>query len=440
MSISNRVWSMMSNVVELAFGVGLMIFVTRGFTVQESGNWFLFIAIFALLSGLRDALVQSALVKAVVDEGVGRFGVLKTNLVITMLTEVVLSLGVTLFAFLSSGSLSSLLIVYPLYALPNALFRWHVFYLRGNFRIREILLTHVINILVVAAGFVVVLAQGGALRWVPVILGTGSGVALLYAGRLVPWSRLRAASFSRHAIADIWHFGGFGMLREAVSAVSSRISLFYAGSMLNLQATAMLGVSQRFAQIALLPNNAFQAVMFPTLMKMGQTGDREGLRQSAEKSLSTLLALTVPITIVGIIASPWLLELVSGPAYRSAWGIMSVYVLVAAVITPFGTSFGSLVTALSKPGIAFRLVLFNSFLNIVAGYLLIHFFGVWGAPLAMLATEVQGLFWVITLSARIAGIRYGRVFTGIPQVYSHGWAQVRSRLGKPEKAHTYVKL
>ncbi len=439
MNTSTRIWSLMNSVLELVLGFGLVICITRTYPIDESGRWFLFIAIFALISGLRDALIQSALVKSTVGiSTIDADNALKTNLLVTLLFELVAGALVSVSGWLMHSELGNLLLFYPAYSLPNAFFRWQTFYWRSQFKTRTIFLTNLIQILALSAGLYYLYVSPAPLYFLILLLGTTSAAAAVYPALLMPWRKLLGAKVSWGQLKVIFFYGSYAMLREAVSAVSSRISLFFSGSLLGLQQTAILGLSQRFAQVALLPNNAFQSLLFPSLVKSVNDNHPEELREKIETALAQLLALTMPPALVGIVLSPWLLTWVSGDVYRSGWGLLGIYLLVSTVITPFGAAFGSLVTALHKPAMAFRVVLVNSFINILLGFVLMKTFGLWGAPLAMLGTEVFGFIWISSLARSLAGVRFTTVFTQIPAVYHRLYAKVADRLFFDRKSSSYV--
>jgi O-antigen/teichoic acid export membrane protein len=276
------------------------------------------------------------------------------------------------------------------------------------------------------------------LYYLIVLLGGTSAVASLYASVLMPWRKLLQANVGWSHLKVILFYGSYAMMREAVSAVSSRISLFFSGSLLGLQQTAILGLSQRFAQVALLPNNAFQSLLFPSLVKSVNDNRPEELREKIESSLAQLLALTLPPALLGVVLSPWLLTWVSGDVYRSGWGLLSVFLIVSTIITPFGAAFGSLVTALHKPSVAFRVVLVNSVINIVLGFVLMKSLGLWGAPLAMLGTEVFGFIWISSIARSMAGVRFASVFTQIPSVYHRLYSKAADRFFIDRKSSSYV--
>lgn len=439
MKTRTRIWSLMNSVLELLVGFGLVIYITRTYSLDESGRWFLFIAIFALISGLRDALIQSALIKSTV----GIFttdadNALKTNLVVTLLFELVAGTLVSMSGWLMHTELGNLLLFYPAYSFPNAFFRWQTFYWRSQFRTRTIFITNFIQILALSGGLYWLYLHPSPLYYLIVLLGGTSAVASLYASVLMPWRKLLQANVGWSHLKVILFYGSYAMMREAVSAVSSRISLFFSGSLLGLQQTAILGLSQRFAQVALLPNNAFQSLLFPSLVKSVNDNRPEELREKIESSLAQLLALTLPPALLGVVLSPWLLTWVSGDVYRSGWGLLSVFLIVSTIITPFGAAFGSLVTALHKPSVAFRVVLVNSVINIVLGFVLMKSLGLWGAPLAMLGTEVFGFIWISSIARSMAGVRFASVFTQIPFVYHRLYSKAADRFFIDRKSSSYV--
>jgi O-antigen/teichoic acid export membrane protein len=436
---TNRFYSLLNNGLEFISGFGLVVFITRQFTLSESGNWFLFIAIFSLLSALRDALVQSALVKLTAGELVSNsYSPLKTALVVVLFFEACAGMGVFLFSVYVRTSLDKLLLFYSLYSIPNSILRLGVFYLRGQLRIKEIVILNGIQLSTLTLGLTLIVFYFNQLSSMVVVLGLSSLVGVFCLSWLIPFRTIMSANFSMESLRIIWAFGKYAMMREAISA-SSRISLFFSSSFLNLSQTAILGVSQRFSQIALLPNNAFQSILFPTLVNSVKQHKMAEVKQHIEKSLAQLLALTLPFALVAICFSTHLLEMVSGKNFKAGWGILSVYVLLSTLITPFGTAFGSLVTALGKPAIAFKLVLFNTISNITLSYLLIQNIGLWGAPLSLLLTELVGFIIVALISSRLANISLICIFHRIFNLYIQGFSQLIIQFRNLKNKLTYAR-
>ena len=426
---NKRIWSLLNNILEMILGIGLVAFVTRIYDTTDSAHWFIFIAVFGILGSLRDALIQSALVKhSAGTDPQSSLPFLNANLLVMLSFEFVASLTVTLVSILFRFAITDILMWYAVYAIPNAVFRWQIFYFRGLLRIREVFSMNFTNVIVLGAGAGAMIVLDLPMKYVVPLLGTASLMGTLALSAGVPYRRILQARVLVHNLTSIRKYGLVAMLREATSAISSRIGLFYSTALLTVHQTALLGVAQRFAQIAQLPNNAFQSVLFPSLMKCVNEGDLDEARRTFERSLAQLLALTIPMALFGALAAPWGLRLVSGPTYTDAWGILSIYLFIATIITPFGTAFGSMVTVLGKPAVAFRIVLLNSVLNITIGLVLTWRIGVSGVPVALLITEIFGFIVISRIMKRMAGVSFVQVFMLIPTMYASAWRSARSTL------------
>ncbi|MBI3219582.1 MAG: polysaccharide biosynthesis C-terminal domain-containing protein [Bacteroidetes bacterium] len=428
-SIRKRILSLANMLLEFIVGIGLTVFITRFYSIEEAGQWFIFIAIFALASSLRDALVQAALIKGTAHaEDSMNLTHLKTNGTIVLSAELLMCGVLLVSSFIVSGDWSKLLLFYPIYSIPNAIMRWLIFYLRGKLTLAPILAANAINSSIIFVGIALVIQWNLPLSYVVVVLGISSLAAALHLLPFIPLKQMMSSTLSKEQLLLIKRVGFLAAGREATSAVSSRISLFITGSLLTLQHTALLGVSQRFAQVALLPNNSFQSILFPSLVQCVQNGNREQARKQFHESISLLLSITIPMSIVGMALSPYVLTLLNGVAYQHAWVYLSIYVFIATCITPFGAAFGSAVTAWGKPQLAFRLVLINSILTIVLSFVLIKFLGVFGAPLAMVIVELSGLVCVAYLLKKVCGIHIQETLQLIPGHYGHVILRLKQQL------------
>jgi len=428
-SIRKRILSLANMLLEFIVGIGLTVFITRYYSIEEAGQWFLFIAIFALASSLRDALVQAALIKgtAHADDSLN-IAHLKTNGIIFLSAELIMCGTLLILSLASSGKWSQLLLLYPIYSIPNAIMRWLIFYLRGKLTLAPILVANAINSTFIFIGIALIIKWEFSLPYVVIVLGVSSLAAVVYLLPSIPLKQMMSCTLSKEQLYLIKHVGFVAAAREATSAISSRISLFITGSLLTLQYTALLGVSQRFAQVALLPNNSFQSILFPSLVQCVQNGNIEQARKHFHESISLLLSITIPMSMVGMALSSYMLTLLNGIAYQHAWAYLSIYVFIATCITPFGAAFGSAVTAWGKPQLAFRLVLINSILTIILSFVLIKFLGVFGAPLAMVIVELSGLVWVAYFLKKVCGIHLQDTLQLIPGHYSQVILRLKQQL------------
>jgi O-antigen/teichoic acid export membrane protein len=400
--------------------MGSIIFITRVFSMKETGAWFMFIAIFALVSSLRDALIQPALVKKLAGRTIEESaGAIQFNFVAMFAFEMVANVCILLISFFLEGTLQNLLLIYSVYSLPNAWFRWQTFFLRAKLNTQTIAFSNCMLAFIQWIGFGVIAYLQLPVSSLIVVLGLASLSAALYASFTIPYRQFLQSKYSREEWRHLLQFGGYAMLREATSAVSSRISLFYASTFISIQHTAWLGVSQRFAQLFLLPNQAMQSILFPGLVEQVNKNNTTQAKLLFHQTLSQLIAFTLPLALVVVCASSYLLSILHGKAYSQAWYLLSIYVIVAAVITPFGTAFGSIVTAIGKPYLATRIVMVNSIINIGLGYVLMKTWGLPGAPAAMLITEIFGLCWLTHMLRKEAGIDILETWQYVIKNYTH---------------------
>jgi O-antigen/teichoic acid export membrane protein len=431
-SSGKRLWALLNNALELGIGLGGVILITRLFPLAETGAWFMFMAIFGLTSSLRDALIQPALVKSVAGvESATMHQALKASLLVLFTFEIFANITLFTATFFVQKPLQPLLMMYAFYSIPNAWFRWQTFFLRSQLNVKTITISNGINALVQLLGFVLLWRYHYPMEVILLIMGAASLAGGVFASIAVPYKQILRANVIRNEFTRIRQFGVYAMLREATSAVSSRISLFYATAFISLQHTAWLGISQRFSQLFLLPNNAMQSILFPGIVTQVNQNNLPQARLLFHQTLAQLLAITLPLALIVVILSPQLLTWINGSSYREAWYLLSIYVLLAALITPFGTAFGSMVTALAKPKIAFKVVLVNSILNIAASYFLMRSFGIAGAVVAMLMTELFGIVWVSRILKKEAGISLSDTWIEVGKLYGRIYRMIISAKEKP---------
>jgi len=426
-----RGWALVNNAVELCTGMGSIIFITRIFSMNETGAWFMFIALFALVSSLRDALIQPALVKRMAGRtNEESAGAIQLNFLAMFSFEALANVCILLVAIFVEGNLQNLLLLYGAYSLPNAWFRWQTFFLRAKLNTQTIAISNCVFALVQWIGFALLAVWQLPIHFLILVLGVASLLAGLYASFKIPYQQFLQRKNRQEEWRHLLQVGGYAMLREATSAISSRISLFYASAFISIQHTAWLGVSQRFAQLFLLPNQAMQSILFPGLVHHVNQNQTAQAKLLFHQTLSQVIAFTLPLALVVVGASSYLLSLLHGQAYSEAWYLLSIYVVVAAVITPFGTAFGSVVTAIGKPYLATRIVLVNSVINIVLGYVLMKTWGLPGAPLAMLLTEIFGLFWLTHMLRKEAGIDILETWQYVIKNYTHLLTLIKTKTEK----------
>lgn len=422
--------SLVGNAVDIAIGFGTVMLVTRTYSEEMAGQWFLFVTIFSLLNNLRDGFIQNGLIKySQTDDPVEKNKVYKTSLVITLIFELTLSLVITgLFRLFNWFELADLFFYYPCYSIPYALYRWTFVIHRSQLNVLRTNLMNASFLLVLGLGSTYIYLTHQPLSALVLLLGSGSLFAALIGCYTLGLEGILGSSFDPVIFRNIAHYGKHGLLRELTGTLSTRISLFITAALLSYTQTAFLGVSQRYLTLLLIPNSAFQALLYPVLVKVSCQNDPKELKTVFEHQISKLLAAMLFFAAIISFVSPWLIHVLHGPDYQPAVGLLIIAIWTLAIFSPFGSAFGSIINTIGKPQINSTIVLVNSMINIALSFLLISSIGLYGAVLAPLCTEVFGFLWARKIVAKHTHISYASIFEQVPGHYRDILSKLRLTL------------
>ena len=435
--MNKTIWSLLNNGLEFLLGFGIIAIVTRFFPQEEAGKWFIFMSIFSIAGGMRDAFVQTALVKGSVGMEASKENEnLKANLITTLTLELILSTIILTLGLLKISSIYTWLLLYPLYAIPNSIFRWVTFYLRSKLLISAIFTINILNIGILSIFIIGLLSGGFPITYLIAAWGLANTIALVLSVKYVPFKRIFATKWQPDSLKLIGRYGLYATLRELTATLSTRIGIFLSGSLLGLHSTALLGTGQRYTQIVFIPNNSLQALLFPDLVKHVNTGKMEEAKQTLQLGLARILGLVFIVGAIIICLSYPLVMILHGEKYLMAVPILIFYVFIGSFFTPFGTAFGSYITAIGKPQISSKIVFINSMINILLTWVLLSSIGLYGAPLSLLITEIFGFIMIGRILKKEAGIRFSTILIMIPGQIKEGFLTLNKLFLKHKPAIT----
>lgn len=415
------IWSLFGNGVDIAIGFGTVMLITRLYSEEAAGQWFVFVAIFSLLTNLREGFVQNGLVRYSVGTTYDQRGrVYKTNFVVNLCLELLMSFVVLLlFQYFRWYDLQTLFLYYPLYSIPYSVYRWIFVVHRSQLRVEKSTFMNMIFLLVLSSGALAMYAyqlEIPAMIWT---LGAASMSAAIVGFFSLNFRSLLTSTFDRKIFQQLVHYGKHGILRELTGTISTRINIFLTAGLLSYTQTAYLGVAQRYVMLLLVPNTAFQALLYPVLVEIANSKNHHLLKEEFENQVSKLLGLMLLAGSMIILASPLIIELLHGASYLPAVGLLTFSLLTVALFSPFGSAFGSIVNALDKPNLNSKIVIVNSAINIMLSYLLIRCVGLYGAVIAPFITELFGFLWTGRIIQKNSNISYKACYERIPYQYRH---------------------
>ncbi len=223
------------------------------------------------------------------------------------------------------------------------------------------------------------------------------------------------------------NYGRFVLGTNLGSMLLQRVDVMLIGYFMGPVAVAPYNVALRMTSYLEVPLRGLATAVFP---RISQAWAREGAAPVArlhEKTVADMLALTLPGCLILWVAAPWAVQIMAGPGYEEAVGLLRI-LLVFALAKPWGRMFGTTMDAIGKPNINFRYVLVGLVINTVLSALMIPALGLEGAAYAM----VLGMALLVALNhwqlRRFMPVRAWQVLADLGIAYRYLYARLKQRL------------
>ncbi|MEH0155779.1 oligosaccharide flippase family protein [Limibacter armeniacum] len=418
-SLKKVIWALLNNVVDLMIGIGLLVIVTRFYSTDDAGKWILFTTIFFLITRIREGAIQTALNKS--GSGVSeerRYDVYKLNLSVNLGLEIVVSLIIYLLGWLGiPGSLKEFFLLYPLGAIPWAIYRWQVYAHLLTHEVVTIFRGNILVFLVLVITTGLIFYEKAPVENLVYVLAFAGTAGSLYGVGAIGFRKLWKATIRKEDVKVIMHYGGHGALRGFTGNIANRINVFLTAGLLTMTDTAIYGVAQKYIHLILMPNSAIQSLIFPKFCEAANLGQKDVLRELFEKTVSSLMGFFLIIIIVVAVLAYEVVPLVNGPQYIQSIPLILAILMMSSITAPFGNAFGSCINAIGKPEVNTYLLIVVSIVNIIASYIFISNFGLWGTILGPFVAEAVSLIWTSVILKREVQISYKKCFSLVPVSY-----------------------
>ena len=374
--------STFSNLLSSALGLMSFFFLTRSFSPNELGQWFIFLTGATLADMLRIGLVNKGFVYLYAGNDH------KTQ-------RIVAGSGLALFTFFSAAIAILLFIVsfsipsvtgndsswrlfflwYPWFALasiPHNIAEWIA---QAELKFHRSVVTKMI----VRGGFLLVSAHTflyhsfsvDELVLIFIILNAAASVWTLIAA----WTPLSSLRYiARNTVRELFRFGKFNSLTQVGSNLLRSSDAFFLGSVLGPAAVALYGVPAKLLEVVELPLRSFGAAAYPELSKLHHNGDIEGMKQSFVKNTFRLSLFVLPFLILCGIFAEQVTVLFGGEQYRHASSILYFF-LAYCLLIPFDRFSGIFIDSLNKPQYNMVKVWIMLGVNILSDVAALYFFG-----------------------------------------------------------------
>ena len=248
------------------------------------------------------------------------------------------------------------------------------------------------NVAIVAAGFLTLAAtqtvKAFALAYA---IGTGVGTAAtVYVLR--HHIRKILVDFERKLVRPILTAGWPIAVSGILGGLMINTDLLFIGFFRSAEEVGYYSVAERIIMLLYLIPGVLASSIFPAFSRLAASGDGEKVRGGLERVLSITLAVAIPITLVGIILAPGIIETLFGASYLPATN--SFRVLLLALVFTFPTAIlSNTLFAYNRQKSLITFALIGGIGNVVFDLLLIPRFGIIGSAIAtLIAQGVSNLY------------------------------------------------
>lgn len=392
---TQRAYPILAAGVTQVLAVATFMLAARWLTPGELGAWAMFLTLVSFVEMARLGLVQSALVHFSAhspesEQPALRVAALLLGTGVGVAAAVLLSLlGLLLNQIWHLPGLGSLLLWYPVVALVSAPLRWQDAVRTAAQDFGGILRSALYyGVLYIALLFLGQYYWGNLplTAWLGLQIPAGIGSLLLRRKTLVADLGLGQTGFPpmenlRIWLRNIWQFGRFGLGSNLFSMFFQRADVLLLAAFVPPAGLAVYNVATRIVTWLDFPLNAFSQAFFPKIAAANCRSGAAGVEHLHWKSVKTLLAFAVPLSVGAFVAADVLVRWIAGDAFPEAAGLLRI-LLVANLAKPFGRMLGVVLDATGRPAANFRMVVLSLSANLALLVCLVPALGITGAALS----------------------------------------------------------
>lgn len=425
----------MDRIASVFFGFLNIFFMARMLPKAEIGIWILFTSVTAILEMVRVGFVRNPFITYLVSaEKEDK----KTIVTASFLLHCALSLFVSIVLVITASSLSDfwnspgLTELFFVYAVNNIIFiAYHHFeYLQqAQLKFKGIFISNLFRLglftLYITIRFF--MPNVPTLFELAIVQCITSVVACFVAYSFVKGSVEFSRVLDMKMMKELFHYGKFTLGTNISSMFVKNTDTWMIGRLISTAGVAIYNPAIRLSNLVEVPTLAIAGVFFPQVSQKLKEEGEAGVRDVYVKSVSLILALTLPMVLPLYIFAELAITIIFGPEYVDSAPILRV-TLFYTLIIPFNRQFGTVMDGTKRPKINFYLLVLVAVLNLVFNFILLMNFGVIGSAFAtLLAYSVVFVLNQIVLY-NIFRINTLHVFTEIVEWYRLGWNMFRRKL------------
>jgi lipopolysaccharide exporter len=426
--MAHGAFALMDRISIVFFGFINVFFMARMLPKADIGIWVLFTSVTAILEMVRVGFIRNPFITHYVSAEPEEKRTIMTasfilHCVLSTLISVILVVGAAPLAnFWNASGLAQLFIIY---AFNNIIFiPYHHFeYLQqSQLKFKGIFISNAVRLSILAIYIMVkfVLNNPPSLIELALVQVLATMVGCVVAYSFVRGTIFFARKIDGKLISDLFHYGKFTLGTNISSMFVKNTDTWMIGRMISTAGVAVYNPAVRISNLVEVPTLAIAGVFFPQVAQKLKEKGEAGVRDVYIKSVSLILALTLPMVVPLYIFAELAITIIFGPEYIESASILRV-TLFYTLIIPFNRQFGTVMDGIKKPKLNFYLLVLVAVLNLVFNFYFLQMFGVIGSAFATLISYATVFVLNQILLYNMFRINTLNVFKGIIEWYKLGW-------------------
>ncbi|OGY62934.1 MAG: hypothetical protein A2745_03735 [Candidatus Harrisonbacteria bacterium RIFCSPHIGHO2_01_FULL_44_13] len=196
-------------------------------------------------------------------------------------------------------------------------------------------------------------------------------------------------SLVKPILATAWPFG----LMALMGAIMLNTDIIMLGWLRSPAEVGYYSVAQKLIQLLYVLPALLATSIFPIMARLSKS-DPQQVKNILEKSVATVLLISIPVVILGIAFAPLIINILFGAEYSPA--ILTFQILMATILIVYpSTLIGNAIFAYDQQKSFITFVLTAAIGNVVFNFLLIPPLGIEGAAISTIFTQLitNALIW-----------------------------------------------
>lgn len=396
---------------------------------SDIGIWILFTSVAAILEMVRAGFIRNPFITHLVSAEESE----KNSIVTASFTlHCILSLVITLLIIFGAAPLANfwnapqLVELFFVYAINNIIFiPYHHFeYLQqAQLKFKGIFISNFFRLGILALYIIIkfFINDTPSLMELAIVQGAATFIGCFIAYSFVKGTINFDRIINWSLVKELFHYGKFTLGTNVSSMFVKNTDTWMIGRIISTAGVAIYNPAVRLSNLVEVPTLAIAGVFFPQVGQQLKERGEAGVRDIYIKSVSLILALTIPMVLPLYIFAELAIVLIFGQEYIDAASILRV-TLFYTLIIPFNRQFGTVMDGTKRPKINFYLLVLVAVLNVLFNLIFLYKYGVIGSAFATLLSYSVVFILNQVILYKTFGVNTLHVFTEIIEWYKLGWS------------------